>query len=596
MGTRRITCGGGNMGGWNEGAELPQVVCCGALTVANNEYSYVTGGFNGSQYLDTDYYSLEEPQEVAPTPTLPPTPTPPPPAGLDPLIFVPGMGASWRYEGLVHNREVGNEDWGLGPSGNVYDGFFEALENGGYNPGDDFIVYNYDWRDEIVINANRLANFIEDKFPGRKVNLIGHSMGGLISRTATQNHPDIVDEVITVDSPHRGAVTIYKFWEGADFSGFPGWQRLATKLVLRVNRDRFGTGVEEVRAMVPSFRNLLPMFDYLKISNGNVVLESQMRWRNNFLPGLAGGLEGILDQLSTTAGMGTDTDRWYRTQPRNSIEAALGLWEDGKPVDTEYASGDNVVLPESARVAGAANTPIFNNVVHEQMLNYPNVQERIFEILEINTVPVTTQVLPQWQRVVLVTVASPATFKVMAPDNQIYLPEAGLVAIDNSANGEYRIEVTSTGTGSFTIYFGRLDGDDESWEEGSGNFTQPGQVKSFSFRSDFDNPNLGGNPLGRAKSRLNPLISTVSQSNLSRSIKGKYLGDLRLMLSWIGVMENPRTPTKSYDTAVGQTIKQVDTTAKKKETKPEWRSVLWLAKDDVAEAWENRRDRFILVT
>lgn len=580
--------GSGNMSGWSPGVNLPQAVCCGSLTVAANGYAYLTGGFNGGQYLNTVYYSQVGPPVGEPTPAPLPQPTPTPPPGFVPLIFVPGIGASWSYEALVHGQEVDNEVWDLGPYVNVYDGFFAALENGGYTPGDDFIVYNYDWRDEIGINAGRLADFIESEFPGQKVDLIGHSMGGLISRTVTQNHPEMVDEVITVDSPHKGAVTVYKFWEGADFSGFPGWQRLATKLVLRINRSQYGSGVEEVRAMVPSFRNLLPVFDYLKNNNGGVIPESQMKWRNNFLPGLNGGLNAILGQLSTTAGMGTDTDRWYRTQPRNSVELALRLWEDGKPVQTEYESGDNAVLPESARITPAANDLVFNNVVHEQMLNYPSVQEKIFETLGLNFEPVTTQVLPDWQRVTLVTVASPATFKVVGPGGQIYLPEAGLVAIDNSLNGEYRVEVTATGVGNFTVYFGRLDGDDEAWEERSGSFSQSGQVINFNFLTDYDMPNLGADPLGRARERLNSLISSISKSNLARPQKGKYVGDLRLVLSWVGVLDNKYTPSKSYETAVGQIIRQVDTTVKKKETKPEWRSVLWLVKEDVAEAWENQ--------
>jgi hypothetical protein len=39
---------------------------------------------------------------------------------------------------------------------------------------------------------------------GKKVNLIGHSLGGVLSRSAIVQHPELVESVITLGSPFRG--------------------------------------------------------------------------------------------------------------------------------------------------------------------------------------------------------------------------------------------------------------------------------------------------------------------------------------------------------------------------------------------------------
>ncbi len=42
------------------------------------------------------------------------------------------------------------------------------------------------------------------KETGKKVNLIGHSLGGVLSRSATIQHPELIESVTTLASPFRG--------------------------------------------------------------------------------------------------------------------------------------------------------------------------------------------------------------------------------------------------------------------------------------------------------------------------------------------------------------------------------------------------------
>lgn len=51
--------------------------------------------------------------------------------------------------------------------------------------------YAYDWRKDIDEASDGLANLIRDKFPGKSVHLVAHSLGGLVARNFIRRHPDL---------------------------------------------------------------------------------------------------------------------------------------------------------------------------------------------------------------------------------------------------------------------------------------------------------------------------------------------------------------------------------------------------------------------
>lgn len=65
------------------------------------------------------------------------------------------------------------------------------------------IGWNADCLDTL---AAKLISTIKEahKETGKKVNLIGHSLGGVLSRSATIQHPELIESVITLASPFRG--------------------------------------------------------------------------------------------------------------------------------------------------------------------------------------------------------------------------------------------------------------------------------------------------------------------------------------------------------------------------------------------------------
>lgn len=73
-----------------------------------------------------------------------------------------------------------------------------------------FYVFAYDWRQSSVQNADTLATFIDcvrTTHGGGKVNLVGHSLGGLvIQQYLRQNDATVINRVVTINTPYMGVV------------------------------------------------------------------------------------------------------------------------------------------------------------------------------------------------------------------------------------------------------------------------------------------------------------------------------------------------------------------------------------------------------
>jgi len=109
--------------------------------------------------------------------------------------------------------------------------YFDITEGSLSTPSDEanFFTFPYDWRRDNRVTARKLQCFIQNQLPrwrdwsGAKdaqVILIGHSLGGLISRHYAEKLGGWRDcrAVITVGSPHRGAIGALQALSG----GFKG--------------------------------------------------------------------------------------------------------------------------------------------------------------------------------------------------------------------------------------------------------------------------------------------------------------------------------------------------------------------------------------
>lgn len=79
------------------------------------------------------------------------------------------------------------------------------LKRIGYRSYLSHIVWNNDCPDKTGRTlANRVRGIRQRR--GMKVRVIGHSLGGMLAKSLVQDHPDLVDRIITLGSPFRSLV------------------------------------------------------------------------------------------------------------------------------------------------------------------------------------------------------------------------------------------------------------------------------------------------------------------------------------------------------------------------------------------------------
>jgi pimeloyl-ACP methyl ester carboxylesterase len=105
---------------------------------------------------------------------------------------------------------------GIGDDANFYSGMIRFLEDKGYKELKDLFVFPYDWRLDNSIHVEEL-NILVDKAlelnpDSKKVTLLAHSMGGLISRAyvlSSESRAAKIDSLISIGTPYWGAPKVY---------------------------------------------------------------------------------------------------------------------------------------------------------------------------------------------------------------------------------------------------------------------------------------------------------------------------------------------------------------------------------------------------
>ncbi|RLT45300.1 MAG: alpha/beta fold hydrolase [Chloroflexi bacterium] len=124
-------------------------------------------------------------------------------------------------------------------------------------------VFPYDWRQSNVISAQSLKKYvgcIQSYYPDSQINIIAHSMGGLVSRRYILDNPQDhhVDKLITIGTPWLGAPKILNVLENGEFFDHD-WQH---SLLI---------GKDELRTLVAHFdgaHELIPSQTYCQLNGG----------------------------------------------------------------------------------------------------------------------------------------------------------------------------------------------------------------------------------------------------------------------------------------------------------------------------------------
>lgn len=453
--------------------------------------------------------------------------SPSPSISKPPIILLPGMMASWNTGAILEGTDPPRSDWQIAPFVTDYNGLIQTIKNAGYTEDKDFFIFPYDWRDRVEETINELNNFIENTVkpqnPGQKINLIGHSLGGLIARIYTQNHQENIDQVISVGSPHQGVVQIYKPWAGGELDQNNTWTWLAQKLLLEINREAELTTREVIQRVIPGLSDLLPVFNFLK-SNDSEIDWQTMNVKNNWLLGQNNNFSQIFNLFTSVFGnTGSTTPEWFKVANPGFIDNLLGNYPDGKPTETENGSGDGTILQKSAK---NENDPAeILSLNHRDLIKNSSGVQKIIDLLNLSPTEIVEAPEKSISPALILALFSPAKLKVSAEGEDITLIDDRFAIIFNPQNNSYPIEVEAEGEGGeYELLIGKIGGDSDYWtfhqeEVGSGetdNFTV-----SFDSQDPSAPPFLDPNGLfylSSAKKKVKALKNNYSSSYLNSTL------------------------------------------------------------------------------
>jgi len=179
------------------------------------------------------------------------------------------------YKKNLEPTDIIREVLNLGPIpiGTVYKELIDGLnDNNYYENNGSLFVFPYDWRQDNIISANNLKQFIDritnekcgndEKMKNRvKFDIVAHSMGGIVSRLYINNESggERIRKLILIATPNFGSVDAYRHLHFPVISG-----GLILKGITCIN----GEDTQGLVKNYPSSFQLLPSQDYFDLYNG----------------------------------------------------------------------------------------------------------------------------------------------------------------------------------------------------------------------------------------------------------------------------------------------------------------------------------------
>ncbi len=363
----------------------------------------------------------------------------------------------------MENKTVGQSEWGLTPfATEEYKAFIQTLKNTGLVEGTSLFSFYYDWRKPVAENGQKLFVFLNTI--GAKVNIVGHSMGGLVARACVDKVSgckDKVNKLITAGTPHLGAVDAYYLWNGV-IPEKDQLKKTVEEILLKINNRGYSQPKDIVRNVIPSVKDLLPVFNYIdwhsysamNSANKNPFLETAMT-NYNLLTTISGNKTG-------------STPEKLNVYPPSSIEYVLGVWLDGRPFSKTLGTGDETILNSSSKISGITNYDF--ETYHGGLVATENPQKKILEILDLPTTNAVSTFTPNntWQSLWFI-LHSPAAIKVYKNGIEVGNNlDSKTVYLENPSDGQYAVKVTGTETGPYDLDIGAIGQDKTAWQRVSG--------------------------------------------------------------------------------------------------------------------------------
>ncbi|EOO15769.1 MULTISPECIES: esterase/lipase family protein [Bacillus cereus group] len=274
-----------------------------------------------------------------------------------PIIFIPGLFGS-----MSNIIIPGTGNWNFGLSAFVYEPFIMMLESIGYERNKNLFICFYDWRQRIAVSTQKyLLKTIAyvKKFTGcDKLNLVCHSMGGLLARSYVQSeeYENDVEQLIILCTPNAGSPPNYSYWTGGTLPVHTSSKINIVHFYMEQYIHYVSTlhkmnKVEAIHRYFPGLQDVIPCKDYgnyLFVRSGSSITflpYNKMKTKNPFLDTLNANrfiIEKRNIETTLIAGDGVETIQYLQVVPSHSkLE-----WTDGKVVGdilTKHGDGNAVL-------------------------------------------------------------------------------------------------------------------------------------------------------------------------------------------------------------------------------------------------------------
>lgn len=306
----------------------------------------------------------------------------------DPVLIIPGIMGSWKND----------KGWQIDPIFHTYDNLYQAFEISGYISNETLFTFPYEWRDSNEVNAVELRakiQAIKDFSHKPKVDIVAHSMGGLLARAYIESdfYENDVDQLITIGTPQLGAPKDYIKWE-AGASSFDIFDMAAKRIFeLEALENGYLDVFHYIRNRpIASVQELLPVYNYLyDVEGENNILRKtypEKYPRNQFLEDLNDGNEDYhpenLNKVDFIKIIGKLGNNKSVLSGYNVEKIASGeLWQDGYPKNF-----NNPLLIENGlqKSDGDGTVPLYSSEARE----IPD-DGRVYLAAEHNALPTKAQ-------------------------------------------------------------------------------------------------------------------------------------------------------------------------------------------------------------
>lgn len=430
----------------------------------------------------------------------------------DPVILIPGLVGSWEKDG----------EWIVDPILHTYDGLVEALGYFGYEQGDNLELFAYDWRRDnylTSVDLSRRIDEVKERTGAEKVDLVAHSMGGLVARqyVASQNFSNDIDDLIFLGTPHKGAPESYLAYYYGQMPGMSGGI-MGYHVKSSAHHDGYGNFLEYIKDEYISVGQLLPIYDYLfqkKWKDGIKILSYPSSYPvNNFLEHLnkedeLSDLESSVDvhniysykkgpEDETTISLIRKKPLPSKKEERSKLRLYEKYWAFLKEI--KKGAGDGTVPQNSlSAVSGLEPDTILLNTSHREIVT--EAQQTVIEILTGER-PGEIKKPSVWpiDSTLLVGAFSPIDILVIDPNGKRIGQVEGdelselaggfysgadseneLVTTPNPKEGSYRILIRGTGAGYYRLMLDVLSDESEAEEKYFAGYIKDGQEEEFIF-------------------------------------------------------------------------------------------------------------------